>query len=121
MRPEDRRPLALGAIIAGMLTWRWWRKRRALRKVFRRRVVLITGGSRGLGLAMARRAARLAANVVICGRDEYALKRAANDLERLGAEVLAVPCDVGDRGEVERLVQTVVARFGPIDVLINNA
>jgi NAD(P)-dependent dehydrogenase (short-subunit alcohol dehydrogenase family) len=85
------------------------------------RTVLVTGGSRGLGLVLARELARVGARVAICGRDAATLGRARDDLERRGAQVLAAVCDVTVRDEVEALVQVVGERLGPIDVLVNNA
>ncbi len=85
------------------------------------RTVLVTGGSRGLGLVLAREAARQGARVAICGRDAESLERARLALERFGAEVLATACDVTDPASVQRLIETVTGRLGPIDVLINNA
>ena len=85
------------------------------------RTVLVTGGSRGLGLALARQAASQRARVAICGRDSGTLERARARLERAGAEVLAQTADVRDRCAVEELVSAVERRFGSIDVLINNA
>jgi len=85
------------------------------------RGVLVTGGSRGLGLALAREAAAQGARVAICGRDAATLERARARLERAGAEVLAQTADVRDRCAVEDLVSAVERRFGVIDVLINNA
>src|SRR5919106_5152531 len=85
------------------------------------KTVLITGGSRGLGLVLARDVAAEGARVAICGRDAAALERAAATLERIGATVIAVPADVTDRESVRALVATVAERLGPIDVLINNA
>ena len=58
---------------------------------------------------------------MICARDEDELARARQDLEARGADVLAVPCDVTDPDQVERLVALTTERFGPIDVLVNNA
>lgn len=85
------------------------------------KVVLITGGSRGLGLAMAREFAAQGARLVLCARDERELDIAAADLTASGAEVLAVPCDVTVQEDVVRMVNEATARFGQIDVLINNA
>src|SRR5438270_1183221 len=84
-------------------------------------VVLVNGGSRGLGLVLCRELARRGARLVLCARDEEELERARKDLEARGAEVLAVPCDVRIPAASERLVEQAVARFGGIDVLVNNA
>jgi NAD(P)-dependent dehydrogenase (short-subunit alcohol dehydrogenase family) len=88
---------------------------------FTEKSVLITGGSRGLGLALARHFAAEGARVAICGRDHEALERARSSLDAVGAEVFALPADVSDRAEVAGLVDRVTARFGAIDVLVNNA
>jgi NAD(P)-dependent dehydrogenase (short-subunit alcohol dehydrogenase family) len=85
------------------------------------RVVLVTGGSRGLGLALARELLRAGARVAICARDADTLERARRDLAARGGEVVAIPCDVTDRHRVEALVADVAARLGPVDVLVNNA
>jgi short-subunit dehydrogenase len=87
----------------------------------RNRVVLITGGSRGLGLALAREMAARGARLAICGRDPESLERARASLARAGAQVMAIPCDVTDRGSVQDLVDQVNRSLGPVDVLINNA
>jgi NAD(P)-dependent dehydrogenase (short-subunit alcohol dehydrogenase family) len=88
---------------------------------FRGKVVLITGGSRGLGLVLARELAGEGARLAICARDPAELERARADLAGRGADVLAVPCDVTDRDQVDSLVRSVRERFGAVDVLINNA
>lgn len=85
------------------------------------RVVLITGSSRGLGFLLAQRLAEEGCRVVICARDAAELERAREDLAQSGAEVLAVPCDVSDRGQVDRLIEEAIGRFGRIDAVINNA
>lgn len=87
----------------------------------RDRVVLITGGSRGLGLVLAREFARRGSRVAICARDQDELERARLDLRGRGARVLALPCDVTDRAQVDTLVRDVARELGPIDVLVNDA
>jgi len=100
-------------------TW-WWGARHGGR--FDGQTVLITGGSRGLGLLLAREFASRGARLVICARDVAELERARAELvARYGAEVLARRCDVADRSQVEALVQQATARFGGVDVLVNNA
>ena len=83
--------------------------------------VLITGGSRGLGLLLAREFGRHGARVAICARDPAELQRASADLGALGITAVTVPCDVSDRGEVHAMVDTVVRELGTIDILVNNA
>jgi len=87
----------------------------------RGKVVLITGGSRGLGLALAREMATRRARIAICGRDADSLERARASLARAGAKVIAIPTDITNSNSVRELIEQVVAELGPIDVLINNA
>jgi NAD(P)-dependent dehydrogenase (short-subunit alcohol dehydrogenase family) len=82
------------------------------------KTVLITGGSRGLGLVMAREFAREGARVAICARDEAELQRAQTDL---GGEVMTIPCDVTNKQSVALMIDRVNSRFGGVDVLVNNA
>jgi short-subunit dehydrogenase len=84
-------------------------------------VVLITGGSRGLGYALARKFGQLGCRVAICARTEDQLESARARLAAQGIEVFAVPCDVSDTAQVESMVADVRERFGAIDVLLNNA
>lgn len=85
------------------------------------KVALVTGASRGLGLAIAQELAREGARLVICARDEQELRWAQSELQAMGAQVLAVPCDVGDKDQVHRMFEQIRARYGMIDVLVNNA
>jgi short-subunit dehydrogenase len=87
----------------------------------RGKVVLITGGSRGLGLELARQFAGKGAKLVICSRTISQLSRAKIELQKLGADVLALPVDVTKNDEVKLLVRDAVNHFGRIDVLVNNA
>lgn len=88
---------------------------------FRGKTVLITGGSRGLGLVLAREFAGHGARLVICARDSDELDIARAELSSRGTEVLAVPCDLADRQQVHNLVDAAIRHFGSIDVLVNNA
>ena len=85
------------------------------------KVVVITGGSRGLGLVLAREFARAGSRVAICARDDQELINARSELKKLNAQVMAVRCDVTNNAEVKELMTIVEDRFGPIDVLVNNA
>ena len=88
------------------------------------KVVLITGGSRGLGLVLARQAAVEGARVAICARDEAELERARQDLVELAddaSSIMVLARDITEATEVRTLVAEVERRFGPVDVLINNA
>lgn len=88
---------------------------------FNGKVVLITGGSRGLGLVMARQLAKEGARLVLCSRDVNELENARMELAGNGAEVLVIKCDVTVQQEVDDMITNVQNEFGPIDVLINNA
>lgn len=88
---------------------------------FRGCSVIITGGSRGLGLEMARQFARQRARLTLIARDHMELKRAERELTALGAEVLTIPCDIRQQKEVVEAVALTVTTMGRVDVLINNA
>ena len=114
--------VALTALGVGvMLLARAWRHRRAYD--FAGRVVVITGGSRGLGLIMARELAKEGAKVVLVARHEDELERAADDLRsrQPSAEVLTIASDVRRRDDAEQSITQTIERFGRIDVLVNNA
>ena len=85
------------------------------------RVAIVTGGSRGIGLAVASLLAEDGAAVVVSGRDAGRLARASNEIEALGGTVLGVVADAASRADVDRLVETAKERFSRIDILVNNA
>ena len=88
------------------------------------RVALVTGGSRGLGFAIAEQLLANGADVALCARDEQEVVAAVRQLaERCGRSqvVYGAVCDVGDEHSVEQMVARVARRLGPIDVLVNNA
>ena len=84
------------------------------------RVALVTGGSKGIGLAVAERLLREGARVAICGRGEEALEHARSVLSAYG-RVAALPGDVRVPDQVERLAATAASELGPVDILVNNA
>jgi NAD(P)-dependent dehydrogenase (short-subunit alcohol dehydrogenase family) len=85
------------------------------------RTALITGASRGLGRALAHSLARRGARVVLASRDVAALEDTARTLRATGAQVYALPADVGDKHAVFPLIGAAAGVAGPIDILINNA
>jgi len=110
---------AAGAAAIGLTAWSLAAARK--RFSFRNRSVLITGGSRGLGLEIARRFAREGANITIVGRNGSSLGNAARDLEAYEGSILAIPCDIRKREQVQAAVREHINRWGGIDVLVNNA
>ena len=89
--------------------------------LFRDQVAVITGGGTGLGLAIARRLGSLGARVVIASRSAEHMDAAVASLGAEGIEAMAVPVDVRQPDQVNRMVEQAVARFGRIDSLVNNA
>jgi short-subunit dehydrogenase len=88
---------------------------------FNNKVVLITGGSRGLGLVMARQFGQLGAKIVICARDHNEVRDAQQDLRGRAIDAMGLPADVTQKEQVENLVGRVNHHFGGIDILVNNA
>jgi NAD(P)-dependent dehydrogenase (short-subunit alcohol dehydrogenase family) len=83
--------------------------------------VLITGGSRGLGLVLARQLAREGAHVAICARDPEELERATDELETLGPTAMPIMADVTDAERMKEAVEMIADERGPVDVVVNNA
>jgi NAD(P)-dependent dehydrogenase (short-subunit alcohol dehydrogenase family) len=88
---------------------------------FKGRSVAITGGSRGLGLVIARLLADEGARLALLARDKAELNRAKTELIGRGADILIIPCDVRNQEEAQDAIEQIVDRYGGIDVLINNA
>lgn len=110
-----RGALAAGAYLA-------YRSLRFKEQSFQDKVVLITGGSKGLGMLLARDFAREGAKVAIVARYADEVERALAWLATEGAEnVFGLTCDVADRQQVQLAVDRVLAHFGTIDILVNNA
>jgi NAD(P)-dependent dehydrogenase (short-subunit alcohol dehydrogenase family) len=84
-------------------------------------VALVTGGSRGLGLAIARELAANGCRLALCARTETKLNTAAAELREARTEVFTVVCDVADEASVNRMTAAVLAHYGQIDVLFTNA
>ena len=85
------------------------------------RVSVVTGGATGLGLQMATALAEAGSSVVICSRKLDICEQAAHGIEKLGGHVLALACDVTKADQVEVMKNATLAKFGRVDVLVNNA
>jgi short-subunit dehydrogenase len=121
MTERNKQVIALGAAAVGALMMaRAWRSGRY---DFAGKAVVITGGSRGLGLVMGRELAALGAKLTLIARDEAELDRASGDIRTRTplAEVFTVVADVRKRPEAQRAVGQAAERYGSVDVLINNA
>lgn len=118
---DNRQRFALGAAagaLAALAAGRAVRSRRAID--IAGRVVVITGGSRGLGLVLARQFAADGARLCLLARDEAELARAAEQFPP-GLEVMTVRCDIRRRADVRAAVDVILERWGVVDILINNA
>ena len=119
---KQDRSLPLVASLGGLALASWAISRAlAPRFSFEEKVVLITGGSRGLGFVMAQQVCAEGGRVVLLARDREELQRAHDELKFAGGDVSIIPCDLLDRAQIENAVRTVVDHLGRIDVLINNA
>jgi short-subunit dehydrogenase len=111
-----RAAIAVGAAALGLaVAARYWR-----RYTFENKIVVITGGSRGLGLALARELASRGASLGLMARDAIELARARRSIDS-DSLVQLLPADVTDPAQVEQAFSTMVRRFGRIDVVINSA
>jgi dehydrogenase/reductase SDR family protein 4 len=85
------------------------------------KVALITGASKGIGLAMAEIFAAAGGKVVVSSRNQEALDEVVGTLRKKGYEVFAVACNVGKMDELDSLVEQTIAKYGQLDILVNNA
>lgn len=85
------------------------------------KVILITGGSRGLGLILARHLAFKGARLAICARNPDKLELARHEIESLGAEVISLATDISRKEDVNTMINTIIDHYGKIDAVINNA
>jgi NAD(P)-dependent dehydrogenase (short-subunit alcohol dehydrogenase family) len=111
----------LGAGVFLLGGWITARFIRTAQYTLRDKVALISGGSRGLGLVLARHICDQGGSVVLLARDAEELARARADLTARASKVLTVECDLLDRHQIQAAVRKVIDRFDRIDILINNA
>src|SRR5688572_22451525 len=119
---EHKKAVIIGAVgLGALMLAQAWRRREAYD--FANKSVVITGGSRGLGLVMARELADEGARLTLIARDEEELARAADDIRTRQpfADVLTIVGDVRRRYEAERAIAQAAEHHGRIDVLVNNA
>jgi NAD(P)-dependent dehydrogenase (short-subunit alcohol dehydrogenase family) len=109
--------------------WDYWERHldpdlhidRSLRGTVGGKVVLVTGGSSGIGLAAAHKFAEAGATTIICGRDQEKLDEACKEAKAKGYEFVAYPADIADMADCDRFIQQLIADHGGVDFLINNA
>lgn len=85
------------------------------------KVAIITGGGSGIGAATAKRFAQEGAQVAVCGRRLEPLQAVVNEINRAGGQACAFSVDVGDEGAVKQLVADVTAKYGKLNIIVNNA
>lgn len=109
--------------------WDYWERHldpdlhidRSLRGTVAGKVVLVTGGSSGIGLAAAHKFAEAGAVTIICGRDQDKLDEACKEAKSKGYQFVAYPADIADMADCDRFVQLLIENHGGVDFLINNA
>ena len=109
--------------------WDYWERNldpdlfidRTLRGQVAGKVVLVTGGSSGIGLATAHKLAEAGAITIICGRDEEKLAEAKKEINDRGFDVITYAADVADMADCDRFVKLLIENHGGVDVLVNNA
>ncbi|WP_304454386.1 SDR family oxidoreductase [Nocardiopsis sp. YSL2] len=118
-RPGELVPWAVAGAVAGVSASALAERR--LAGLLRGRAVLVTGGTRGLGLRLAREFGSYGAAVAVCGRDRGRLDRAVAGLAGRGIRAHGIQCDLSDPEQAEAVVEEAAERLGGLDVVVNNA
>jgi NAD(P)-dependent dehydrogenase (short-subunit alcohol dehydrogenase family) len=113
----------------GWRLWDYWERHldpdlfidRTLKGAVAGKVVLVTGGSSGIGLAAAHKFAEAGATTIICGRDQDKLDAACREAKARGHQFIAYPADIADMADADRFVKLLIDNHGGVDYLINNA
>ncbi len=109
------------AAIAGLAAVRVTTRIRRPKSDLGGKIILITGGSRGLGFSLAQEFGRMGGRLALCARELNELQKACDHLAKKGIEATPFSCDVSNETQIESLIEDVISRFGRIDVLVNNA
>lgn len=91
------------------------------RNEFKGKIALITGGSKGIGYATAKKLSALGATVIITGRNVKDLESSSKNITQAGSECFFYSCELGNLSEVENLINNITEKFGYVDILVNNA
>jgi short-subunit dehydrogenase len=113
--------IAAGALLAGFASWLAYRYFTRREETYEGQSVVISGGSRGLGLEMARQLARAGARITLLARDPDELEVACQELKSISPNICTLVCDVTQKEHFEYALAETRARFGSVDVLIHNA
>ena len=93
----------------------------AIQQTLEGKIAVVTGASRGIGFAIARKLGELGCRLSICSRDPQKLESAANELKRHGINVFAMPADVTSPSDIDSFVRRTESSLGPIEIVVNNA
>lgn len=110
----------LGGLLGGIIILNKLRKQKRYTELSGK-IVLVTGGSRGLGLVMARQLCQAGARLAICARDREHLDKASSQLAAITSDFLSIQCDVSNKDEVNNMIGQIRQQWGEVEILINNA
>lgn len=112
-------PFAIGAMASAALITKLIKSPEKLH--LKDKVILITGGGRGLGIILARKLSEYGATIIICGRSKETLREASVEFTSKTKRFMAIPCDITDKDQISEMIRKIKGEVGSVDVLINNA